>query len=431
MANDKEITFAVTGDSLAVTRMHHDTEKLKELRSLMVLCDVRFTNLETSIHRYEQDIYGARMSGGDWTAARPEVLDDLKWLGFNLLALPNNHSLDWSHPGVLRTIENIDKADIAHAGMGENLSEASRPRYLETAHGRVALIAFCTSFQPGHKAGEQRRDFKGRPGINGVEFRTVHRVTKEQMEQIKSIAAGTEASKQSGEIPGEPGRYRFGSLIFEEGEPGTYTYTEKTDLERIGLTIKEAKRQADIVIVSAHSHESKGDDNRVNADFQNEISHFCIDAGAHAYFGHGPHVLRGLEIYRNAPILHSLGDFIYQCELIEKAPGEFYEKFGDLGEKACTADGYDYRVENGGILGELDRKFYESVMVIFGMREGKITRMEFIPISANFGTNRASKGWPEVAGDLLSREILEDLQRLSASYGTEIVINNNRGFLKL
>ena len=170
MTNEKEITFAVTGDSLVVTRLNHETEELKALRTILRECDVRFTNLETSVHRYEKDIFASRMSGGDWIAAKPEVLEDLKWFGFNLLGLPNNHSLDWSQPGLMRTVENIEKADIVHAGAGENLYEASRPKYIETAHGRVALIAFCTSFDAWHKAGEQRRDFNGRPGINGVAF---------------------------------------------------------------------------------------------------------------------------------------------------------------------------------------------------------------------------------------------------------------------
>lgn len=429
MTNKKEITFAVTGDSLIVTRLNHETEELKKLQSILLECDVRFTNLETSVHRYENDIFASRMSGGDWVAAKPEVLEDLKWLGFNLLGLPNNHSLDWSQTGLLRTVENVDKADIVYAGMGKNLYEASRPKYIETAHGRVAFIAFCTSFEAWHKAGEQRRDFNGRPGINGVEFTAIHRISKEQMELLKQIEEVTEVNNKNKGIKAEPGKYLFGDSVFEEGGPGTYTYANKEDLERIRSSINEAKRQADLVIVSAHTHEKKALDPTQNADFQNEISHFCIDAGANAYFGHGPHVLRGIEIYKNAPIFHSLGDFFYQCELIERAPGEFYKKFGNLGESACTADGFDYRINQGGMLGELNPKCYQSVIITFGMKEGKITSMKFLPVSLNFGTNRAVKGWPEAADAAMGQEILTDLKKLSESYGTKILIEDNVGIL--
>ena len=250
------------------------------------------------------------------------------------------------------------------------------------------------------------------------------------MDVLKTIDETTEANKQNKDAA-ESEPYRFGDMVFEVGEPGTYTSADKTDMARIEASIKEAGRQADMVIVSAHSHESKGTDLTQNADFQNEISHFCIDAGADAYFGHGPHVLRGVEIYKGAPILYSLGDFFYQCELIERAPSEFYEKFGNLGEKACTADGFDFRIESGGVLGELNPKCYESVIVTFGMKKDGITGMKFIPVSLHFGPNRVLKGCPVIADERKGQEILKDLQELSAAYGTEIRIEDNIGILKV
>jgi len=40
-----------------------------------------------------------------------------------------------------------------------------------------------------------------------------------------------------------------------------------------------------------------------------EFAHACIDAGADLVFGHGPHVPRGLELYKNHLIAYSLGNF--------------------------------------------------------------------------------------------------------------------------
>jgi hypothetical protein len=39
-------------------------------------------------------------------------------------------------------------------------------------------------------------------------------------------------------------------------------------------------------------------------------AHAMIDAGADLVVGHGPHVLRGIEFYRNRPIAYSLGNFL-------------------------------------------------------------------------------------------------------------------------
>lgn len=40
-----------------------------------------------------------------------------------------------------------------------------------------------------------------------------------------------------------------------------------------------------------------------------EFSHRCIDAGADFVFGHGPHVVRGMELYKGKLIAYSLGNF--------------------------------------------------------------------------------------------------------------------------
>ena len=52
-----------------------------------------------------------------------------------------------------------------------------------------------------------------------------------------------------------------------------------------------------------------------------------IDAGADIVVGHGPHLLRGMEIYKGKPIFYSLGNFIGQNELVRQLPGESYDRF--------------------------------------------------------------------------------------------------------
>lgn len=49
------------------------------------------------------------------------------------------------------------------------------------------------------------------------------------------------------------------------------------------------------------------------------FSHACIDAGADIVFGHGPHVPRALELYKNHLIAYSLGNFCtpYEISLVK------------------------------------------------------------------------------------------------------------------
>lgn len=94
------------------------------------------------------------------------------------------------------------------------------------------------------------------------------------------------------------------------------------DLLDIPLAIKQIKelvRKSDLVVVSIHAG-AEGNDVK-HVPFKNEIfhgenrgdivkfSHAVIDAGADLVIGHGPHVPRALELYKNRLIAYSLGNF--------------------------------------------------------------------------------------------------------------------------
>lgn len=92
-----------------------------------------------------------------------------------------------------------------------------------------------------------------------------------------------------------------------------------TALENARALIKELKEKADIVVVSFHggaegqkyknitrSTEMFLGENRGNPYL---FAHTCIDAGADLIIGHGPHLPRGAEIYKNRLIFYSLGNF--------------------------------------------------------------------------------------------------------------------------
>ena len=80
------------------------------------------------------------------------------------------------------------------------------------------------------------------------------------------------------------------------------------------------------MIVSLHCHES-GANRSVPADFIPIFAKAVIDAGADVFVGHGPHVLRGIEIYKGKPIFYSLSNFIFQNETVLRMPEDSYEQY--------------------------------------------------------------------------------------------------------
>ncbi|MFA4833631.1 MAG: CapA family protein [Patescibacteria group bacterium] len=83
---------------------------------------------------------------------------------------------------------------------------------------------------------------------------------------------------------------------------------KKLDDEAIKKAIENLAGQTDIVIVNIHWGTEY--EHRFNK-IQQETAHVLVDAGADLIIGHHPHVVQGLEIYKNKPIFYSLGNFIF------------------------------------------------------------------------------------------------------------------------
>jgi poly-gamma-glutamate synthesis protein (capsule biosynthesis protein) len=43
--------------------------------------------------------------------------------------------------------------------------------------------------------------------------------------------------------------------------------------------------------------------------YERELAHAAIEAGADVVYGHGSHVVQGVEVYRGKPILYCVGNF--------------------------------------------------------------------------------------------------------------------------
>ncbi len=92
------------------------------------------------------------------------------------------------------------------------------------------------------------------------------------------------------------------------------------DLDFAKKLVEEADKKADIVMVTFHG----GAEGAANANVPQRTEVFLgeqrgnlpafartvIDAGADVVIGHGPHVLRGMEIYKDRLIAYSLGNFV-------------------------------------------------------------------------------------------------------------------------
>jgi len=113
-----------------------------------------------------------------------------------------------------------------------------------------------------------------------------------------------------------------------------YDYTNSlTDLETARALIREAREDAEIVVVAIHAGAEGSDALHVSGEEEiylgedrgnpEAFAHMAVQAGADLVLGSGPHVLRGMEIYRGRLIAYSLGNFSgYHNFTVEGVLGE-------------------------------------------------------------------------------------------------------------
>lgn len=427
--------FSAAGDMAIQRRIHHHTKGFADVREFLGQADARYVNLETTLHRGEY--HANQFSGGSFLRADPEVLEDVAAYGFNMLSFANNHSMDFDRGGLMATKQYVDAAGIVNTGAGANLDEAAAPVYLEAPTGRVALIAAVStmgtplSASMSAMAGKQSRRYPGRPGVNGLRIDEYLQVTQQQLEAVQQISrlskinAQKDIERAEGYFPPLPeGTAVLKDLQFRVGDETRHmTHPNAEDMARIEKAIYEAQMQADYILVSIHSHEIGGDSKEQPADFLVEFAHRCIDAGAHAVLGHGPHLLRPIEIYKDRPIFYSLGDFVVHLENMAYAPEEMYAKQGMTSDDTLR-DLYCNRSANytRGLV--RDRKMMESVIPLFEMKNGKLTKLELMPIELQFDEPVWRRGNPRFSA---RHGIIERLAEMSAPYGTRIAIDS-RGY---
>lgn len=215
--------------------------------------DVVFTNLEVAI---QTPASGAPTRDTEFFhAGSQETLDCMNTMGFNLVALSNNHAFDLGTEGIVATRDAVAAAGFVHAGTGNNVAQASAPEYLQSPTSAALVSMAMGKIRDGGAATDVR------PGVNEV---------------------------------------RLGADLVPNAE----------DLARNLASIREAKRHAGLVVAYLHNHEW-GEDMAVTKPWAREFARQCIDAGADIFVSHGAPLLHPIEIYKGKPLLHGLGSLVF------------------------------------------------------------------------------------------------------------------------
>src|SRR5581483_2137450 len=431
-----KISIALVGDAMVNRRLalHREPEYL-QLVDLLRGADFSVANLETQINEFEHS-WANKPASISWQVGEPDCLDDLKWLGIDAVTGASNHSFDFNEAGFLTTLRHLRERGLAYAGGGMSLDEARAPAVVDLPQGRVALMAACSTFFEQSVAGTARPDFRGKPGINALHHETVHRVPADV------FAALRKAKRELGydeyeevhhrfhphraETYDHDSEVRFMGHTFRLAESyGTDTSCRRTDLDDIERWISGTCKHTDWRIYSLHSHESgpTGEIHEVcresPPEFFTEFAHRVIACGCHVVAGHGPHFLRGIEIYKGRPIFYSLGNFVFHNDTVRWQPEPAYARQG-LGAEHTPGDWGAARSGEGAYGFPVDSAFYHSVIAVCFFDDWELREVRLYPIDLGFGKTMSQRGRPLAATPPVADEVLQWLQRLSQPYGTQI-----------
>ena len=431
---DAEFTMALTGDSIITRKLSvYEEPEFLQMIELLRSADMAFTNLEMLFHDYEP--YPMAESGGTWMRADPALADDLVWAGIDMVSRANNHTGDYGTHGMQLTTKYVADTGIVQAGVGLSLAEAREAKFLETAKARVALISVSSSFARHMGASRSRDDVPARPGLNPLRYKTTYVMPETDFEQLRQTG---ESLGQFTDMDGfprgtdddDPGKMEMFGRNFAIGDEATIRMeANKDDVREITAVVNNASRLADFTVVTIHAHEHAGR-RELSPEFLHAFARAMIEAGADVFVTHGPHILRGIEIYQGKPIFYSMGNFIFQNETLLRLPSDNYERY-DLDGNAQVADFNDARYENDTEGFPTLVENWESVIAVPTFRGGKLAELQLCPISLGYGAPRQVRGRPLFADQQLARKIIGDLQKLSKPYGTEIDFRRGIGIVNL
>jgi poly-gamma-glutamate synthesis protein (capsule biosynthesis protein) len=220
------------------------------------------------------------------------------------------------------------------------------------------------------------------------------------------------------------GIFPFSGMNFRVGERTRHVrHPNPKDLAAIIRWVEETKLASDIAMVSIHAHEH-ADEKDEPADFIVEFAHAVIDAGADIVVGHGPHLLRGMELYKGKPIFYSLGNFIGQNEMVRQLPGESYDRFR-ADDQLTPTKLYKQRTKDDQKGFPSDIRYWQTVVPICRFVGDTLEEVTIHPVSLGLGEKRHRRGRPRLASGQEADNILEAYAILSERYQTRMSIQQD------
>ena len=245
--------------------------------------DVLFGNLECCFH---EPVAGHSLDREGFHAPLASA-QALVIGGFR--AVGNANNVNYGEEAIRSSLRRLDSIGVPYTGAGLDREAARAPAIVAHEGLRFGFVQRTSVYwATGHEAAEKS------PGVAVLTGRTAY----EPMLQARR--AGVPPANR----PGLP--------------PAILTWADSRSLAEFTGDLRALRARADVVVASHHWGLAED-----VLDYQVEIAHAAIDAGADVVMGHGPHYACAIEMYRGKPIFYGLGSFSFHTGHGGRAHGDW------------------------------------------------------------------------------------------------------------
>jgi poly-gamma-glutamate capsule biosynthesis protein CapA/YwtB (metallophosphatase superfamily) len=276
----KAVTLLLLGD-VSPEQRADPASALKHTRATLGAADLVYGNLEGLLVKSEGPDKDIPDKSG-WQHIGPEAVKALKAGNIAVVGVANN--VAYGPANIVKSLAVLDAAGIRHTGAGANIDEAHKPAIIVRKGVRFGFLQYTAKWYD------------------------------EEQQIATATSAGVARLKSTDGMTVDP-----------------------ADLERMREDIRKLRPLVDVLVVSSHNRDGQGrttsaatpsDRGRAagvasltapiplgpsfsqGEPYERQVAYAAIDAGADIVYGHGSHVVKGVEVYKEKPIMYCLGNFI-------------------------------------------------------------------------------------------------------------------------
>jgi poly-gamma-glutamate synthesis protein (capsule biosynthesis protein) len=276
------VTLLLLGD-VSPEQRPDPASALEHTGATLRAADLVYGNLEGLLVKSEGPDKDIPDKSG-WQHIGPEAVKALKAGNIAVVGVANN--VAYGPANIVKSLAVLDAGGILHTGAGANIDEAHKPAIIVRKGVRFGFLQYTAKWYD--------------------EERQIATATSAGVARLKSTDGMT---------------------------------VDPADLERMREDIRKLRPLVDVLVVSSHNRDGQGRTTSAatpsdrarggpaslaaltapiplgpsfsqGEPYERQVAYAAIDAGADVVYGHGSHVVKGVEVYKGKPIMYCLGNFI-------------------------------------------------------------------------------------------------------------------------